>query len=60
MRNNPVLQESFDVFFGEGHGFAAYFYLLIILAPIEFISLSVAAATFPTGCSCHLRFWKTA
>jgi hypothetical protein len=39
MRNNPVLQESFDVFFGEGHGFAAYFYLLIILAPIEFISL---------------------
>ena len=40
MRDNPVLSESLEVFFGEGHGFAVYFYLLIILAPVEFLSLS--------------------
>ena len=39
MKNNPVWSESIEVFFTEGHGFAAYFYLLIILAPIEFLSL---------------------
>src|SRR5690242_21953490 len=39
MRENPILRESLDVFFSEGHGFAVYFYLLIILAPIEFFSL---------------------
>jgi hypothetical protein len=39
MKNNPVLRESFDIFFNEGHGFAVYFYLLIILAPVEFFSL---------------------
>src|SRR5437762_7682289 len=39
MRDNPVLSESLEVFFGEGHGFAVYFYLLIILAPVEFLSL---------------------
>jgi hypothetical protein len=39
MRDNPVLGESLEVFFGEGHGFAVYFYLLIILAPVEFLSL---------------------
>lgn len=39
MRDNPVLRESLEVFFGEGHGFAVYFYLLIILAPVEFLSL---------------------
>ena len=39
MRNNPVLRESLEIFFGEGHGFAVYFYLLIILAPVEFLSL---------------------
>ncbi len=36
---NPVLRESLEVFFGEGHGLPAYFYLLIILAPVEFLSL---------------------
>src|SRR5881296_3816003 len=41
MRDNPVLSESLEVFFGEGHGFAVYFYLLIILAPVEFLSLYV-------------------
>jgi hypothetical protein len=39
MRDNPVLRESLEVFFSEGHGFAVYFYLLIILAPVEFLSL---------------------
>jgi len=36
---NPVLRESLEVFFGEGHGLPVYFYLLIILAPVEFLSL---------------------
>jgi hypothetical protein len=36
---NPVLRESLEVFFGEGHGLPVYFYLLIILAPVEFLAL---------------------
>ena len=36
---NPVLRENLEVFLGEGHGLPAYFYLLIILAPVEFLSL---------------------
>lgn len=36
---NPVLRESLEVFFGEGHGLPVYFYLLIILAPVQFLSL---------------------
>lgn len=39
MKNNPVWRESVEVFYGEGHGFAPYFYLLVMLAPIEFLSL---------------------
>jgi hypothetical protein len=39
MKQNPVLRESLDIFFAEGHGLAVYFYLLIILAPVEFFSL---------------------
>ena len=39
MKNRPVWRESVDVFYGEGHGFAVYFYLVIILAPVEFLSL---------------------
>jgi hypothetical protein len=39
VKDNPVLQESLEIFFGEGHGFTAYFYLVIILAPVEFLSL---------------------
>ena len=39
MNTNPVWRESLDVFFGEGHGYAPYFYLLVILAPVEFFSL---------------------
>jgi hypothetical protein len=39
MKSNPVLRESIDIFFVEGHGFAVYFYILVILAPVEFLSL---------------------
>ena len=39
MRTNPVWRESLDVFFGEAEGFGAYFYPIIILAPVEFFSL---------------------
>jgi hypothetical protein len=41
MKDNPVWRESVEVYFSEGHGFAVYFYLLIILAPVEFLSLYV-------------------
>lgn len=41
MRHNPVWRESCDVYFGEGHGFAVYFYMLVILAPVEFLALYV-------------------
>jgi hypothetical protein len=41
MKNNPVWRESIEVYFGEGHGFQVYFYLLLILAPVEFLSLYI-------------------
>jgi len=41
MRENPVWRESIEVYFGEGYGFAVYFYLLIILAPVEFLALYI-------------------
>lgn len=41
MTQNPIWREGVEVFFGEGHGFTVYFYLLIILAPVEFLSLYV-------------------
>jgi hypothetical protein len=41
MNYNPVWRENVQVFFGEGHGFAVYFYILVILAPVEFLSLYV-------------------
>jgi hypothetical protein len=36
---NPVMRESLEVFFTEGHGLAVYFYLLTILAPVQFLAL---------------------
>jgi hypothetical protein len=36
---NPVLRENLQVFFDEGHALTVYFYLLIILAPVEFGAL---------------------
>jgi hypothetical protein len=41
MNNNPIWRENLTVFFVEGHGYQVYFYLLAILAPIEFLSLYV-------------------
>ena len=38
-RMNPVLRDSLEVFFREGHGLPPYFYLLAFLAPIEFLAL---------------------
>jgi hypothetical protein len=39
MKSNPVLRESIDIFFTEGHGLSVYFYMLMILAPVEFLSI---------------------
>jgi hypothetical protein len=36
---NLLLRESLEIYFSQGHGFVVYFYLLIILAPVEFLSL---------------------
>jgi hypothetical protein len=41
MKENPVWRESVEIFFTEGHGFAVYFYLLIIIAPVEFLALYI-------------------
>ena len=41
MKDNPVWRESVEVYFAEGHGIPVYFYLLTILAPVEFLSLYV-------------------
>src|SRR5262245_43085109 len=41
MNRNPIWRESISVFFIEGHGYQVYFYLLGILAPVEFLSLYV-------------------
>ena len=41
MKRNPVWRESVEIFFSEGHGFQVYFYMLIILAPVEFLALYV-------------------
>jgi len=36
---NPVLRENLEVFFGEGHVLTVYYYLLVILAPVQLVSL---------------------
>ena len=36
---NPVLRENLEVLFDQGHGLAAYGYLLILLAPVTFGTL---------------------
>jgi hypothetical protein len=41
MSRNPIWRESVAIYFAEGHGFQVYFYLLIILAPVEFFSLYI-------------------
>lgn len=39
MTTNPVWREAVQIYLAEGHGFAVYIYLLIILVPVEFLSL---------------------
>ena len=39
MNHNPVWRENISVFFVEGHGYQVYFYLLAILAPVQFLAL---------------------
>lgn len=46
---NPVLQEGIHVYFTEGRGFIVYFFYLMILALIQFLTL-----VLPTG---DPRFW---
>jgi hypothetical protein len=41
MRENPLFREGIEIFYVEGHGLAIYFFMLIILAPIEFLSLYI-------------------
>jgi hypothetical protein len=43
MRDNPVFQEAFEIFYNEGHGLPVYLYILVILAPVEFLSLAIPA-----------------
>ncbi|HEY2990290.1 MAG TPA: hypothetical protein VGL11_21425 [Candidatus Binatia bacterium] len=39
MSLGPIFREGIEVHFVEGHGFAAYFYFLILLAPAVFLAL---------------------
>jgi hypothetical protein len=39
MRPGPILRESLQIHILEGHGFAAYFYLMIVLTPVVFLTL---------------------
>jgi hypothetical protein len=39
MTANAVFRESVEIFYYEGHGWAAYLYLLVIIAPVQLLSL---------------------
>ncbi|MBI2358395.1 MAG: hypothetical protein HYV04_05745 [Deltaproteobacteria bacterium] len=39
MKDNPVFREGVEVYFVEGQGIPVYFYLLVTLAPIAFLTL---------------------
>jgi len=39
MRPGPIFRESLQIHLVEGHGFAAYFYLMILLTPVVFLTL---------------------
>lgn len=39
MTLGPLFREGVEVGIAEGHGFAAYFYLLIVLVPVAFLAL---------------------
>ena len=39
MKLGPVIREAVEIHLVEGHGFAVYFYLMILLAPVVFLTL---------------------
>ncbi|MBI2988389.1 MAG: hypothetical protein HYY45_16605 [Deltaproteobacteria bacterium] len=39
MSRNPVFREGIQIYLIEGHGFPAYCYTLLLLAPLEFLTL---------------------
>jgi len=39
MKRNPVFREGIQIYIIEGHGFVVYLSVLLILAPIEFLTL---------------------
>ena len=39
MKLGPVFREAVEIHLVEGHGFAVYFYLMILLAPVVFLTL---------------------
>lgn len=39
MSRNPVFREGIQIYLIEGHGFSAYCYTLLLLAPLEFLAL---------------------
>jgi hypothetical protein len=43
MRPGAVFDEGVEIHIAEGHGFAAYFYLLILFVPIVFLALFLPA-----------------
>jgi hypothetical protein len=43
MKDNPVFRDEVEIFYNEGHGLSAYLYILVILIPVEFLSLAIPA-----------------
>lgn len=43
MRPGPLFDEGVEIHIAEGHGFAAYFYLLILFVPVVFLALFLPA-----------------
>src|SRR5262249_61623320 len=43
MKAGALFREGVEVHIAEGHGFAAYFYLLVLLAPVVFLALFLPA-----------------
>ncbi|HEY1269002.1 MAG TPA: hypothetical protein VGH16_17220 [Candidatus Binatia bacterium] len=43
MKAGALFRESVEIHIAEGHGFAAYFYLLVLLAPVVFLALFLPA-----------------
>lgn len=43
MKAGALFREGVEIHIAEGHGFAAYFYLLVLLAPVVFLALFLPA-----------------